>query len=132
VSTWLWVLIAALALYAAFVLWLVAAGRRTQARAVAGFVPDCAVLMKRLAGDPRVPRRRKAALVLIAAYLVSPIDLVPDFIPVAGQLDDAIVVLLALRWLTAGSGAALVREHWPGPASSAELLLRMAGRGGDP
>ena len=117
----------AVGVYAAFVLALVAAGRRAQARAVAGFVPDCIVLIKRLIADSRVPRSRKLPLVLLSGYLVSPIDLVPDFIPVAGQLDDAILVALALRFLARGGGAELVREHWPGPDESLRAVLRLAG-----
>ena len=126
-STWLWVAIGALALYLAFIAALLLAGRSGQARAVAGFVPDCAVLFKRLAGDPRVPRRRRFTLILLAAYLAMPIDLVPDFIPVAGQLDDAILVAIVLRGLARGSGAALIEEHWPGPRSSLNVVLRVAG-----
>ena len=121
---------AALALYVAFVLALFATGRRSQARALAGFVPDCAVLFKRLLADSRVPRRRKLALGLLAGYLAMPIDLVPDFIPVAGQLDDAILVALVLRSLVRGSGVQLVREHWPGPDESLRVVLRLAGAGG--
>ena len=117
----------ALGVYAAFVLALVVAGRRAHARAVAGFVPDCIVLIKRLIADSRVPRSRKLPLVLLSGYLVSPIDLVPDFIPVAGQLDDAILVALALRFLARGGGAELVREHWPGPDESLRAVLRLAG-----
>ena len=83
-STWLWVAAAVLAIYAAFVLALVLAGRRSQARALAGFVPDCAVLFKRLATDRRIPRAKRALLVATAAYLAFPLDLVPDFNPVAG------------------------------------------------
>jgi uncharacterized membrane protein YkvA (DUF1232 family) len=107
------------------VLALVAAGRRTDARALAGFIPDCLVLVKRLLGDPRVPRRRKLLLVLLIAYLAMPIDLVPDFIPVAGQLDDAIVAALVLRAVLRSSGEALLREHWRGPPRSLELVLSM-------
>ena len=71
--------------YAAFVLWLVLLGRRSDARALATFIPDCIVLTTRLVRDPRVPRRRKLMLVALVAYLSLPFDLVPDFIPVAGQ-----------------------------------------------
>ena len=74
-----------------------------------------------------MPRARKVALVLLVAYLASPIDLVPDFIPVAGKLDDAILVALTLRGLVRGAGAELLHEHWPGPQSSLALLLRLAG-----
>jgi uncharacterized membrane protein YkvA (DUF1232 family) len=128
VGTLIWVAGGLIAVYAAFVLALLLAGRRSQARAVAGFVPDCAVLFTRLARDPRLPRRRKVALLLVAGYLAMPVDLVPDFIPIAGQLDDAILVALALRWVVRGGGPALIREHWPGPDSSAEVVLRLAGR----
>jgi uncharacterized membrane protein YkvA (DUF1232 family) len=101
--------------------------RRARTRAVAGFVPDCAILFARIARDRAVPRRRRLALVALAGYLASPIDLVPDFIPVAGQADDALLVALALRWLVRGAGPALVERHWPGPQESLGLLLRLAG-----
>ena len=71
---------------------LIVMGRRNDARALAGFIPDCLILMKRLIADPRVPRRRKLLLVGLVGYLALPFDLIPDFIPVAGQLDDVIVV----------------------------------------
>jgi len=93
---------------------LLAAGRRADARELAAFVPDCAVLFKRLLRDRRVPRRAKLALALLVAYLVTPIDLVPDFIPVAGQLDDAILVALALGYVVRTSGRETVEELWPG------------------
>jgi uncharacterized membrane protein YkvA (DUF1232 family) len=125
VPDWLLVaLLATVAVYAALVVALLVLGRRTQARALAGFIPDCVVLLKRLLADPRVPRRRKAILVLLVGYLLMPVDLVPDFIPVAGQLDDAIVAGLALRAVLRGGGPELVREHWPGPDASLELVLR--------
>jgi uncharacterized membrane protein YkvA (DUF1232 family) len=115
------------AVYAAFVCALVVAGRRTQARAVARFVPDCLVLIKRLIADARIARAKKIPLVLLAGYLASPIDLVPDFIPIAGQLDDAILLALALRFLTRASGPDLLREHWPGPPESLRAVLFLAG-----
>lgn len=117
---------AALAAWAGLVVWLVVAGRRSDARALATFVPDSVVLVTRLARDPRVPRRRKALLLGLVAYLASPIDLVPDVIPVAGQLDDAIVVALVLRHLVRAGGEPLIRELWPGPQRSLELILWLA------
>jgi uncharacterized membrane protein YkvA (DUF1232 family) len=119
-------LAATIVIYAAVVLAFIAAGRRTDARAVAGFIPDCIVLLKRLMQDPRVPRRRKALLWLVIAYLAMPIDIVPDFIPVAGQLDDAIVVALVLRALLRGAGDTALLEHWPGPDSSLAVISRLA------
>ena len=126
-----WVLIAgaaALALYFLFVLGLLVAGRRSSARAVAGFVPDCVVLFKRLLQDERISRPRKLLVAALVVYLAMPLDVVPDFIPVAGQLDDAILVALVLRAVLRSAGTELVREHWPGPDSSLALVLRAAGR----
>jgi uncharacterized membrane protein YkvA (DUF1232 family) len=117
---------ALLLLYGLAVVALLLAGRRTDARALAGFIPDCVVLIRRLLGDDEVARWRKGVLVLLLAYLVSPIDLVPDFVPGLGQLDDAIVVALALRVILRGGGPELLRRHWPGPASSRELVARIA------
>ena len=128
-SWWEWLLVAVavlLVLWAALVSWLYAAGRRTDARALATFIPDCIVLVARLLRDERVPRRSKALLVGLAAYLALPFDLVPDFIPVAGQLDDAIIVAFVLRHLVRASGTAIVCEHWPGPERSLDVLLRVA------
>lgn len=119
-------LIACLVTYALLVAGLVAAGRRADARALAGLVPDCLVLFRRLLGDPRVARRHKLLLVLAMAYLATPIDLVPDVIPVAGQLDDAIVVGLALRRVLRVAGPELLAEHWPGPDRSRDVLARIA------
>jgi uncharacterized membrane protein YkvA (DUF1232 family) len=115
--------------YLGFIAVLLLTKRGAQARALAGFVPDCLILFKRLLGDPRVPRGRKVALALLAGYLAMPIDLVPDFIPVAGQLDDAILVALVLRSLVRGAGSDVVREHWPGPEESLGVVLRLAGAG---
>ncbi len=119
-------LLAMVVLYTLGVLALIALGRRGDARALAGFIPDCLVMVRRLLADPRVPRRRKALLGLLAAYLALPIDLVPDFIPVAGQLDDAIIVALVLRAVLRSGGEEVLREHWPGPDSSYELVRRVA------
>jgi uncharacterized membrane protein YkvA (DUF1232 family) len=128
-SWWGWSLvgIAMLAVvYAAFVVALVLAGRRGDARALATFIPDCVVLVTRLSRDPRVPRHRKLLLVALVGYLALPIDLVPDFIPVAGQLDDAIIVALVLRSLVRSGGEDMIRELWPGPEQSLALVLRLA------
>jgi uncharacterized membrane protein YkvA (DUF1232 family) len=128
-SWWSWLLIgvgAMVAFWVVFVVWLVAAGRRSDARALLTFIPDCIVLVTRLARDPRVPRRRKLLLLGLAGYLALPFDLVPDFIPVAGQLDDAIIVALVLRHFVRAGGEPLIRELWPGPERSLALILRLA------
>jgi uncharacterized membrane protein YkvA (DUF1232 family) len=113
-------------IYVLAVLALVAAGRRSDARALAGFIPDCLILVKRLLSDPRVPRRRKLLLGLLVAYLAMPLDLVPDFIPVAGQLDDAILVAAVLRAVLRSGGEELLDEHWSGPPRTVELVRRLA------
>ena len=116
----------ALALYALFVAVLYVAGRRSEARALVRFIPDCVVLFRRLLGDARISRRRKLLLAAVIGYLALPLDFVPDFIPVAGQLDDAIVVALALRVVLRGAGPELVREHWPGPEDTLRSILRFS------
>ncbi len=119
-------LLVVLALYAAGILALVGTGRRSDAAALARFVPDCVVLVRRLVGDGRVPRRCRVALAALALYLVSPIDLVPDFVPVAGQLDDAILLAVVLRYLVRAAGTGVVQEHWPGAERSLAVVLRLA------
>lgn len=128
-STLEWVLVAAgvtLLAYLALIAILLVAGRGTEARAFARFIPDCLVLLRRLIGDQQVPRRRKLVLLGLVAYLSVPIDLVPDFIPVVGQLDDVLVAALALRYALRSGGPELLREHWPGPDQSLQAVMRLA------
>ena len=120
----------AIGLAACLLLWVLAvtalalAGRGADARALARFVPDCVVLFRRLLGDERIPRRRKLALVALLGYLASPIDLVPDFIPLVGQLDDVLAVVLVLRFVLRAADDDLLAEHWPGPPQALALLRR--------
>jgi uncharacterized membrane protein YkvA (DUF1232 family) len=88
------------------------------------FVPDCIVLFSRLLRDERLPWRKRLLVALLIPYLAMPFDLVPDFVPVVGQLDDAILVAFVLRRV-ARSSPELLRELWPGPDSSLGLLLRL-------
>jgi uncharacterized membrane protein YkvA (DUF1232 family) len=129
---WFWLVVVAgvsLGLWAGLVAVLLVAGRRDDARALAGFIPDCLVLLHRLLRDPRVSRRRKLLLLALLGYLALPFDLVPDFIPVVGQLDDVLVTALVLRAVVRGGGATIVRELWPGPERSVDVVLRLAGAG---
>ena len=124
---WIAALLVLLALYITFIVVLLLLGRREDARAIAGFVPDCVVLFKRLLSEKRVPLGRKLPVVLLIGYLAMPLDLVPDFVPVAGQLDDAILVALVLRWVLKGSDKELIQEHWPGRPTSLTVVRKLAG-----
>src|SRR5437763_5448521 len=128
VSQLLYLLLGFAALYVFVVVAFVIAGRREAARAVAGFVPDCVVLFSRLLRDKRLPRGDKFLVAALVPYLAMPFDLIPDFVPVAGQLDDAVLVALVLRRV-ARRNTPLIREHWPGPESSLNLVPGKAGRG---
>jgi len=119
----------ALLAYALFLVWLIVAGRKEEARAIAGLVPDFVVLFRRLLSDRRVPRRKKLVLAALIPYLAMPFDLVPDFVPVAGYLDDAVIVAFVLRYVLRGSGPQLIEEHWPGPPTTLGLVLWLAGYG---
>ena len=88
-------------------------------------MPDCAVLMTRLLRDARVPRSAKWPLLLLLPYLAWPIDLIPDFIPVLGQLDDAAFVALALRRVVRKAGPAVVTELWPGSERGLRFVLAL-------
>ncbi len=125
-----WLLVAVgvtLAVYALVVLAFVLAGKRQDARAIAGFVPDCVLLFTRLMRDKRLPRRHKLLVAALIPYLAMPFDLIPDFVPVAGQLDDAILVAFVLRRVVRNDPN-LVRQLWPGPPSSLAVILRLAGQ----
>ena len=127
-TTWLpYVGCAALALYLVVVLVFIVAGERTDARALAGLVPDCVILFSRLLRDSRVPRRSKVFVAALIPYLALPFDLIPDFIPVAGQADDAILVAVVLRILVKRTDAVVLRELWPGPDRSLFVVFRLAG-----
>ena len=119
-------LVVTLLAYLAVIGGLVVAGRRTQASALARSIPDCLVLLRRLIADERVPRRSKFVLLALIGYLSMPIDLVPDFIPVAGQLDDVVVAALALRYALRSGGPELLGRHWPGPDQSLQAVMRFA------
>ena len=105
---------------------LVIAGRRALARELAALVPNLTRLFAGLLRDPRVPWRAKIVLGFVALYLASPIDLVPDFVPIAGSLDDAIVAAFALRFVIGATSAAVVAEHWHGDPATLRRILRLA------
>ena len=92
------------------------------------FVPECVILFRRLLRDTRVPRRAKLALALLLGALVSPIDVVPDFIPVAGQLDDAFLVAIVVAYVVRVSGEDVVAELWPGSQRGLSVVTALACR----
>ncbi|MCZ7437610.1 DUF1232 domain-containing protein [Micromonospora sp. WMMC241] len=93
-------------------------------RDLAAFVPDCLTTVRRLRRDPRVPRRARIAIVVAGVWLASPIDLIPEFLPVIGPLDDIVVVALALRYAGRQVPRQVLLDAWPGEP---RLLLRLLG-----
>jgi uncharacterized membrane protein YkvA (DUF1232 family) len=102
------------------------------AREAAQFVPDVARLFRDVAKDPRVPKRVKYEVAAAGAYLVLPFDVIPDFIPGFGQIDDVAVIGWAVRRLLLGAGENILREHWHGTDRGLELLLQAAAAGLSP
>ena len=94
------------------------------------FLPDFVVLIFRLLRDPRVPTASKAKMALFIVYLVSPIDLIPDFIPVIGQLDDLVAAVYVVRDILKSTPQEVVLEHWSGPGDvikTTQVVLDVAG-----
>jgi len=112
-------------LIASWVLLLVLARRLPPGilRDLASFIPDCVTTVRRLRKDPRVPRRAKIAIVLAGLWVASPIDLIPEFIPVIGPLDDIIVVALALRYAGRQVPREVLLAAWPGEPRLIQRLL---------
>ncbi|HSK06641.1 MAG TPA: YkvA family protein [Acidimicrobiia bacterium] len=106
-------------------------GESVQARQLfkdaALMLPNLVKLVGRLLKDPRVPRRSKVALGLAAAYVASPIDLVPDVIPVIGWADDVVFMMLAIDSLIERAGPEIVEEHWDGPGDLLGLIREVMG-----
>jgi uncharacterized membrane protein YkvA (DUF1232 family) len=123
-------LIAAGVLLAVWLLAVVALlvfGRKTIARELVSLLPNLIRLFRGLLGDARVPRSSKALLAVAAVWLASPIDLIPEFLPGVGALDDAVIASLVLRHLVKRAGPEVVRDHWRGDPRSLSLLLRLSG-----
>jgi uncharacterized membrane protein YkvA (DUF1232 family) len=92
-------------------------------RDLVGFIPDCVTTVRRLRKDPRVPRRAKVAILIAGLWVASPIDLIPEFIPVIGPLDDIVVVALALRYAGRQVPREVLLAAWPGEPRLIERLL---------
>ena len=88
-------------------------------------LPDLIRLIKRLAADPDTPRGVRIRLALLLVYLALPVDLIPDFVPVIGYADDAIIVALVLRSATRRAGPDALARHWPGTPEGLNALKRL-------
>ena len=131
-----WDLIAAvvgglLVVYVVLLLLLLAYARRhpetVSMKDALRLLPDLLRLLRRLLADRTLAVGLRIRLALLLAYLLSPIDLVPDFVPVIGYADDIIIVALVLRSVIARAGAEALQKHWPGTPEGLRLILRLAG-----
>jgi uncharacterized membrane protein YkvA (DUF1232 family) len=141
VSVWDVVIGIALGVLGAWILLIVALvivrPRGVLLRTALRLLPDVLALVRRLAADDGLPRGVRVRLWLLLGYLVLPFDLVPDFVPVLGYADDAIVVIAVLRGVVRRAGVEAVRRHWHGTEDGFAALCRLTGldgereRGGD-
>ena len=123
---WLQAILIAVALVAASWLLLIVLARRLPpgaAKDLAGFLPDCVTTARVLRRDPRVPRRAKVAVTVAALWVLSPIDLIPEFLPVIGPLDDIIAVALLLRYAARTVPRQVLLDAWPGEPRMIERML---------
>jgi uncharacterized membrane protein YkvA (DUF1232 family) len=126
VPGWLDAILIALALVVGSWLLLIVLARRLPpglARDLAAFLPDCVTAARVLRRDPRVPRRARVAVVVAMLWVLSPIDLIPEFLPVIGPLDDVIVVALLLRYAGRSVPRQVLLDAWPGDPRLMERLL---------
>jgi len=100
---------------------------KTRMRDAMRLIPDVVRLLRRLAADRTLPRSVRVRLWCLLIYLISPIDLIPDFIPVLGYADDAIIVAVALRSISRRAGPQALEQHWPGTPEGLSTLLALAG-----
>jgi uncharacterized membrane protein YkvA (DUF1232 family) len=121
------VVLIAVTLACAVVARLLPAGRT---REVVGFLPNGIVLLRRLRGHSELPRRGRLALGAALGYLISPVQLIPNFIPVIGQADDVMVIALALRYACRRLPRADVVAAWPGDPAYLDQMLGSARRAG--
>jgi uncharacterized membrane protein YkvA (DUF1232 family) len=126
VRTLITVLAIVVGAWVVLVVGLLLAGRGWAARQVAAFLPNLIALFRGLRKDPRVPRSSKLLLAFGLVWLASPIDLIPEFVPVIGPLDDAIVAALILRSVARRVGKPVLAEHWRGDPAALDTFFRLA------
>jgi len=122
---WAWLLVGVAAVIASWSLLGFLAARLPDGilKELAGLLPACLTTVRRLRADPRVPRRAKVAVAFAALWVLSPIDLIPEFLPVIGPLDDVVVVALALRYAARRVPRDVLSEAWAGNPASLRRLL---------
>ncbi len=120
-----WVVIGGAVLLASWALLVVLASRLPPGvlRELAGFLPNCVKTARVLRRHPDVPRRAKLAVGFAALWCISPIDLIPEFLPVIGPLDDVVVVALALRYAARQVPRELLESAWTGDPATLDRLL---------
>lgn len=122
---WQWLLVGAGVVVASWILVVILAARLPEGsmKELASFLPDCVTMVRTLRRDSRVPRRAKVAVAFAGLWVLSPIDLIPEFLPVIGPLDDVVVVALAMRYAARQVPREVILEAWPGKASTIERLV---------
>jgi uncharacterized membrane protein YkvA (DUF1232 family) len=124
--TWLVAVVAVVTLYVVAVVALIVSGRKVAAKELALLLPNLVLLFKDLLRDPAVSRGPKIWLAIGLVWLVSPVDLLPEFLPMLGPLDDAVVAALVLRHLVRRAGPDVVRSHWRGEPATLDTIMRAA------
>lgn len=124
--TWVVAVVAVVTLYVVAVVALIVSGRKVAAKELALLLPNLVLLFKDLLRDPAVSRGPKISLAIGLVWLVSPVDLLPEFLPVLGPLDDAVVAALVLRHLVRRAGPDVVRSHWRGEPATLDAIMRAA------
>jgi uncharacterized membrane protein YkvA (DUF1232 family) len=125
-------LLVLLLVWAGLVIALMVAGRKTAGRELVRLLPNLVTLFHGLFRDPRVPLVSKVLVGGAMVWIASPIDLLPEFLPVIGPLDDAIVAGLLLRHLIRSAGEDVIRDHWRGDARTLAIILRVSNIGRSP
>lgn len=126
-TTWIVVALALTGVWLLSLLLMALLAKRLPAgllRDVAEFLPSCVTAARTLRKDPAVPRRAKVALLVAVLWVLSPIDLIPEFVPVIGPLDDVVAVVLLLRYAARQIPRPVLDAAWPGQPRLLERVLR--------